>query len=956
MILLKLNKKLEEQSTKIPKINLKQLKDGKIAIIGLSLSIFFFTSVLFVGDSIDASMTEYLTSSNDVDIDLYSQTSFFNYDSMVASLSSSIPDFRRSFPRMKLGFVGNNGGGNFGHGTLLAVDFIKEHIQDFGFNEEAILIRSENWTQSIYQGLSSNSCLISDRYCERNQATVGNILETEIPQLNLTLSFLVVGIFESDKNAGLGKDPRFEMIVDLPIFWDLLDSKLLKSNGTTWNRQANVMLIDLVPETEFYTFRTMDETNTFLQTRGAEIIMTVQNIAPHVQDLTLEYKQLANARNSKTFQLMVTALTFFMGLSAIFLSSTFIYSTMTTSLNDRIREFGIERTIGASQDHILKKITGQGIKLGIIGSLIGSLISVLFFLLLRPILQNFDLTSISIRPLNVLYGCSLGIIVSTVVSFVPARYIYKMPLIHSIYPDRFIESNISFNVNGKKTIFYTIFIGSVLSVVGLFVFISLPNIMISGKIDIFLNLMSITLFCVMIGFILLGLGILPLIIRGFLALFSPVLTNIRNFLKMSIFRHNRRNKLINLMLLFSFCLIIFTSSFLTNVTNQMILQKQLKTGSDMFICSSDQTLLPMEIKNRIREIEGVESTTAVLRTGDEQYYNFPGFSDVKQEFSLSVNEIGGLISKSVFSVAVDEDFERTIYQDIIQMEKGTFESAFEVMFDLNLPSVIIAGKLAAALDLTLNDSLRLSFNNGHISKEVIVQISGIFTQIPGVRSFEELMNLDMQSFDFLNENGVLFSRDLFNQGFGLTHDKNDQGYASRILVKVRANADEDLVRSEIYALLTNYNIEIITTTQWIYQDQSMFSNIKYGVSILLFIFIFTAVSNLSVSAYSVFVERQNEIRTLRGLGLSIKDIEEVFFIELLILLCANGTVGVIAGSIMAYTFSSLGEVAYRVKAPFTLSFDLLIALFIVSGLYLKFTYHRIFHQKIEKKIAPNLII
>ncbi|UYP45380.1 hypothetical protein NEF87_001665 [Candidatus Lokiarchaeum ossiferum] len=949
-----MNGKLKEKTQKFPKFNSKQLKDGRIAIVGLSLAIFFFTSVLFMGDSIDASLTEYLTSSNDVDIDIYSPSMFFNSDLMVDSLSSSISEFSRSFSRIKMDFLKKNGDSNFDSATMLAVDFSGEHNQNFGFNEESLLFRSENWTQSIFQGLSSDNCIISDRYSEQNQVSIGTVLEITFPQLNFTHSLFVVGIFEKDENAGLGKNPNFELIVNLPTFWDLLNTKIPLSNGISWNHKVNTMLIDLVPETDLYTFGTMEETNDFLQNQGAQIIVAAQNYMPSLQDLTLEYKQLANARNSKTFQLLVTALTFFMGLSAVFLSTTFIYSTLTTSLNDRIREFGIERTIGASKDHILKKITFQGFKLGIVGSLIGSLASVLFFLILSPLLQKFDLTSIRIRPLNVFYGCSLGIIISTLVSFVPARYAYNMPLIRSIYPDRFIESKISFKTNGKKTLLYLTFVGFVLCLVGLFVFMSLPNIMISGKIDFFLNLMSITLFCVMIGFILLGLGILPLLIRGFLAVFSPVLSNIRNFLKMSIFRHNRRNNLINFMLLFSFCMIIFTSSFMTNVTNQMILQKQLKTGSDMFIHSSDQTLLPMDLRDKVREVEGVESSTAVLRTGDLQNHNFPGNPHVYQDLSLSISEIGGVISTNVFSVAVDQDFARTIYQDIIRMDMGTFEGAFEQLFSHT--SVIIFAKLAATLEITINDSLRLKFKNNNTIQEEIVNVAGIFTQIPGVRSFEEFTNLDKQSFDYLNENGILFSRSLFNQGFGMTSDTGNQGYASRILVKVSANADEDLVRSDIYTLLTNYNLEIITTTQWIFQDQKLFSNIKYGVSILLFIFIFTAVSNLSVSAYSIFVERQNEIRALRGIGLSIKDIEKVFSVELLILLFANGIVGVLGGSFMAYTFSSLGEVAYRVQTPFSLSFDLIIALFIISGLYLKFTYHRIFRQKIETKIAPNLTI
>jgi ABC-type lipoprotein release transport system permease subunit len=531
-----------------------------------------------------------------------------------------------------------------------------------------------------------------------------------------------------------------------------------------------------------------------------------------------------------------------------------------------------------------------------------------------------------------------------------------MSLIRSLYPDRYIESNVSSKVKEKNPFLYLFIIGSVLSLVGLFVFVSLPNIMISGKYDLLLNLMSVALFCVMIGFILLGLSLLPLLIHVALLVSTPLIRNIKNFLNMSIFRHNRRNQLINLMLIFSFSMIIFTSSFITNVTNQMITQKQLKTGTSMFIKSTDKSLLPMEIKNDLMEIEGVESTSAILRTIKEDGYNYPGSTPESQDLSLSAGDLGGLSTIDIFSVAVDEDFKRTIYQDIIQMEEGDFDHAFESLFNLEHPSAIIAEKLATSLDVSLNDSIRLLFKSNQTSTETIVKITGIFHQIPGVRSIEEFGSLSQQSFDYLSEDGILVSLSLFNQGFGLTSEKDNQGYASRILVKVRENADENAVKSQIYASLSEVNIEIITTTQWISQDQNLFSAIKYGVSLLLLIFIFTAVSNLSVSAYSIFVERQAEIRSLRGIGLSIKNVEHVFFIELLILLLANGFVGVIAGGLMALTFSSLGEVVYRVKTPFTLSYDLIIILFIISISYLKLSYHRLFRQKIEMKISSNLTI
>ena len=222
--------------------------------------------------------------------------------------------------------------------------------------------------------------------------------------------------------------------------------------------------------------------------------------------------------------------------------------------------------------------------------------------------------------------------------------------------------------------------------------------------------------------------------------------------------------------------------------------------------------------------------------------------------------------------------------------------------------------------------------------------------MPLVRGDEELTNLALQSFDFLNEDGILLSLELINRVLELTSQENNQGFASRILVKVRDNYDENVVRTNIYEILNEYNVEIITTAQWVDNDRALFTNIKYILSIMLFIFIFTAVGNLSISTYAFIIERRTEIRSLRGIGLAVHDVEKLFFYELLILLLSNGFMGFIIGVVMALTFSSLGEILYRVKAPFTIAYDLSLLLFALAIVYLKISYSRIFRQKIEMKI------
>jgi putative ABC transport system permease protein len=108
------------------------------------------------------------------------------------------------------------------------------------------------------------------------------------------------------------------------------------------------------------------------------------------------------------------------GISLI-VAGVSIFNVMMMSVTERTKEIGVIRSIGAQKGEVLRMFLDEAILLGLVGSLIGGLLS--FgggYLILQIILQDTKYLFALSTLVNILYGVAFGIVTSLASGIYPA--------------------------------------------------------------------------------------------------------------------------------------------------------------------------------------------------------------------------------------------------------------------------------------------------------------------------------------------------------------------------------------------------------------------------------------------------------------------------------------------------------------------------------------------------------
>jgi len=91
------------------------------------------------------------------------------------------------------------------------------------------------------------------------------------------------------------------------------------------------------------------------------------------------------------------------------------------SVTERIKEIGIMRSIGAQRKEVMSMFIYEALILGIVGSVIGGLLSLLGgYAVSSMMLQTTKYLLVPSSLISIVYGVSFGIIVSLVCGMYPA--------------------------------------------------------------------------------------------------------------------------------------------------------------------------------------------------------------------------------------------------------------------------------------------------------------------------------------------------------------------------------------------------------------------------------------------------------------------------------------------------------------------------------------------------------
>jgi putative ABC transport system permease protein len=122
---------------------------------------------------------------------------------------------------------------------------------------------------------------------------------------------------------------------------------------------------------------------------------------------------------------------------AILVGSFLIFNTFSITVAQRVSEFGMLRTLGASRRQILADVIVEALAIGVVGSVIGIGGGFLIAMLLNGLLEAFEIdlptTSLAMESRTVVVALLVGVVVTLLSSLVPAIRSTRVPPIAALH-------------------------------------------------------------------------------------------------------------------------------------------------------------------------------------------------------------------------------------------------------------------------------------------------------------------------------------------------------------------------------------------------------------------------------------------------------------------------------------------------------------------------------------------
>ncbi len=921
-----------------------------LAIIGMLISIGLLTVVLFLSDSISMGYADYLTieaGNQDAVISVRhyyeepsNRSSYFDYDPLIETIQSSTSIIENFIPRMEI-----TGSVNISEGfhttnlldeeescIISAINFSFENDINFGTFVSPVFNKLLDLTE-----LPSNHCAIyygfNDviKYSEGNTIKIFMELTNGNTTINRTKSLIIDKIFDFNLKWSAEYRSRNLIIVDINTLYQIFGYDEFKG-------KCSDLILTFKESSKLYDIRSIE-----LATINVKNIVNDIQIAIGIDEYSIDLPKLRALSSAEFLSVFIVIVFVFVSIVAMLISGVLINGILKTSVEERIREFGIFRTLGANKKYNLMIVLMQGFLLCNFGAISGIITA--FFLSIYVIIP-FANTVVSGSMLglgtipfsftwwSVIISYIMGISVGMIVSIAPALKVMRLQLIESIHPYR--HEDTLYHLQKKASVNYKLILaGLILAFNGIFVFFVIPRIMVASDMTLFAGTLVAILLIFNIGLTLAGLGLIPLILRLIIQLFRPISRRLHNIIKIFVFRYQRRNSSTIMIFALSFSFVIFTSSLVNTLSAQVGASTKLRYGSDILIETtgwkelengfggggfgfmatsedseqsglnlySTQTYLDSINPNRIITTEfgqellamdGIEKVSSVLA---RPYQLTQIYAGEDKEFVAEIGDFAGLSTQEITLIGIDEEYPFTVKSEYIEMTSGNVITSFNDLFHNNQSyTCIISEAIALAMSLLIGDKIRIVIQRGDELEVYPFIIAGTAKSMPGFsREFSG-------SSTGASNGGVLISQATYIE----IMDIPPVPYLDRIFIKLRedklseAHNIEDLI-DEYYQ--TDYNYEISNLARMIAQQESAFSVLDTLFTLIALTTVFICIFGLLSSSYSTIIERKKEIGIVRTLGLKGRDINRLFIIESLIIMLSSGTIGIIIGWVTSWLVS-----------------------------------------------------
>ena len=925
----------------------KQKIRSILAIIGVLISIGLLTVVLFLSDSISYSYVNYLTieaGNQDAVISVRhyngepeDRSSYFEYDEIINKVQNASNDIKNFIPRMEVsgdvniseGFHTSNLTDQKAWTTICGINFTLENDIRFG----AFIQPNSNDLLDLTE-LPLSHCAIYKGFND-----VIKYSENDFIEINMRLTH---GNYTLYRTQNLTIDKIFDYNLKWPA--EYRDNHLIVVDvGTLYtyfgynefDGRCSELILTFKEGNKLYDVRNFEKSE-----RAVKRIAGKIQLALGINEYYIELPKLRILGYSEFLSVLIVVIFVFVSIVAMLISGVLINGILKTSVEERIREFGIFRTLGANKKYNLAIVLVQGFLLCNFGSILGIITAdvVTRFIIIpfanRVIAQGmigFTALTYSFNWWSILIAYVMGVSVGMIVTISPALKVMRLQLIESIHPYR--HEDTLYHLQKKAAVNYKlILVGIILAANGGFVFFVIPRILVSGDLTLFAGTLIAILLIFNIGLTLAGLGLMPLILRLVIELFRPLSKRLHNVIRIFVFRYQRRNSSSVIIFALSFSFVIFTSTVIQTLSAQSSAMTSLTYGSDLIIetlgweepeeeeeqgflnvggfstINSDEMkihkglasinlnkIMTLEIEEELLTIDGIEKVSSVLA---RPYQLTQIYAEDDEEFIVELGDYAGLNTQEITLLGIDEEYPFTVKNKYIEMTSGTIKNSFNELFNMDdLFTCIISEAVSIELSLHFGELVRIVVHRGDEMEIYVFKIVGIARKMPGFAvEFASSRQRAVMG-------GVLISHETYIE----IMDIPPVPYLDKVFIKLRENTKSltNYVVNQINDNYQNdYNYDLINLQSMIAQQQGAFFVLDTLFTLIAMTTVFICIFGLLSSSYSTIIERKKEIGIVRTLGLKGRDINRLFIIEALIIMISSGIIGTLVGWLTAWLVTS----------------------------------------------------
>ena len=966
---MKLKKRLKRTSNfqwlKHSWVDLKRNKAKTLfGVMGISISIALLTGIGMVNDTMNFNYMDMVTNqtgsadiwimktlSTDVSFDLY-----FNH-SYVEDVIKEIEEIEEMFPRLQILPVDVNNLENDISGSIMlyGIDFKRE--KDSGSIGD-LIIYDENLTETdeIYENVPEKGhCIILKATAVKLNASKGDILHLvyQNKEIDLVIDEICV------QDLKFNEYENNQIIMDIEHVQDWLNL----------GDQASMVMVLLRDREFIYDSSDIKGTKLALRDIGEEIqkILTIEEyqvMLPKLEELEMsEFSMMGR-----------TIMFWFVTLLSTLITGILINGILSTSAEERIREFGITRVLGGKKVYSIKMVLFEGFLLGTFGTIIGIIAGVfitppfvnsLFDFFIRKYGENFEYI---ISPQTIILAIIIGIVVSVGVALIPALKVSRIKLIKAITPFQTKEEGWEVAKEGSMNV-KGFLVGISIALIGLLIFILLPRIFVSMDIMLIAAFFIILLSAIVLGFVFASLAIIPYIQTFLVYTLKPFFRKYMNIVKISLKRYQRRNSGTILMFAISFSFIFFITTSSEIEKQTWSLNFKFQYGADLVLAnygtSEEGNAFTIESVEELKELQGVEEVAPVLHNSFDltSFFSLLDFSSEsgldfnpeqiqtvmrqaaafsqygERKFSITISDVVEFDSVDVKIVGVDERYLNLVDRNFfIWKSAGSgFDASFSAILDRN-DAIIISKAIAAKIGVKeVGQKVRLTVRDpekGGTGNFSLFEVVGISGGMPGFINFK--------SSEMTAENGgIMVSMDTYIELMSWPNDGKDM-IVDKIFINLADPSEENIkdtkqLINDMY--MNNFFTldDAISKIKFLEEMNEQFSSLS---EILLTFTVIICIFGLISSMYATILERNLEIGILRALGMRIKEVRNMFLLESMILMISAGFMGVLIGSYSAYLMESNLSLLTELPTIFSIPIDTIIRVFGISiiigiiGMYL----------------------